>query len=593
MSEAVELGESSTDFLREDEFDDSQESSTSAAARPNLPCLNENLVSVDSVDQVDASFEPLLHVSDDELSLEVDPDSDLMRDCSGFSSGEEIPLSSDSEEEDGAREVQLVCLKRPPLITESTIECLDILESDEEYPVCVPADTEKPENLNVEEKKGFIKEYIEAEGCGIIYSADFGLCLFHLNSVWLEGENMAAGRTRDLLPPGTDVSYYDQSFTGVEAAGAGTDGVLHQALVVWTGVRPRHLLKRLDCQGMEDLAKLQEYRKNFLLYLRGEVFLPLALVRVKGYVAGWISQTMGVIESKNAEGRRVQVLFHIDDVIIFKRRLWEQERRLQTRNRSLLLPVGLSLTVDARRVTSLPRQAEIDYQAVCVLAGSWPRTPYPTLLPGGPGSHTETSDLQLPPDSPPATFYYLELCLESCLNGKLDQVREVLDETEDRLRFLERAVQHVEGPEDSDRWRQQFTDRPRPKRPADGAERPRPGVHHVFKAPPVRVVKSLKEEDDVSSVATAGGSRASSISGVSSMSRPVSRQSVHSYSSGQGGRLHRTWYSASNWVHGGLRLKTELKSEPGSEAEEVKVESDCDSGRRDRSRSETRRREFR
>ena len=371
--------------------------------------------------QVDTSFEPLLHVSDDELSLEVDPDPDLLRDCGDFSSGEEIPLSSDSEEEDGAREVRLVCLKRPPLTTESTIECLEILESDEEYPVCLAA-SEKPENLNVEEKKGFIKEFIEAEGCGIIYSLEFGLCLFHLNSVWLEGENMAAGRTRDLLRPGTDVSYYDQSFTGVEAAGAGADGVLHQALVVWTGVRPRHLLKRLDCQGREDLANLQEYRKNFLLYLRGEVFLPLALVRVKGYVAGWISHTMGVIESKNAEGRRVQVLFHVEDVIIFKMRLREQERRLETRNRSLLLPVGLSLTVDARRVTSLPRRAEIEYQAVCVLAGSWPRTPHPTLLPGGPGSHTEIPDLRLPPDSPPATFYYLELCLESSLNEKLDQV---------------------------------------------------------------------------------------------------------------------------------------------------------------------------
>ena len=58
----------------------------------------------------------------------------------------------------------------------------------------------------------------------------------------------------------------------------------------------------------------------------------------------------------------------------------------------------------------------------------------------------------------------------------LDQVRAVLDQTEDRLRFMERAVHHVEvgysgvdgrvqcsvqGPEDSDRWREQFTDRPR------------------------------------------------------------------------------------------------------------------------------------
>ena len=40
------------DFLREDEFDDSQESSTSAAARPNLPRLDDNLESLDFVHEV-------------------------------------------------------------------------------------------------------------------------------------------------------------------------------------------------------------------------------------------------------------------------------------------------------------------------------------------------------------------------------------------------------------------------------------------------------------------------------------------------------------------------------------------------------------
>jgi len=29
----------------------------------------------------------------------------------------------------------------------------------------------------------------------------------------------------------------------------------------------------------------------------------------------------------------------------------------------------------------------------------------------------------------------------------------------------------------------------------------------------------------------------------------------------------RTWYSQENWGHGGLRIKTEVKSEPGQDRE--------------------------
>ena len=70
--------------------------------------------------------------------------------------------------------------------------------------------------------------------------------------------------------------------------------------------------------------------------------------------------------------------------------------------------------------------------------------------------------------------------------------------------------------------------------------------------------------DDLSSVATAGGSSAGSVSGVSSKwSRPNSRTSNFSYTSngstfsvlGTRKELKRTWYSQENWGHGGLRLE--------------------------------------
>ena len=74
-------------------------------------------------------------VNDDDLSssidlLEVDRVG-LVDD--GFN-GEEIQLSSDEEGDPG--DVALLCLKRPAPV-EKTIECLEILDSDEEYPVCL------------------------------------------------------------------------------------------------------------------------------------------------------------------------------------------------------------------------------------------------------------------------------------------------------------------------------------------------------------------------------------------------------------------------------------------------------------------------
>ena len=39
-------------------------------------------------------------------------------------------------------------------------------------------------------------------------------------------------------------------------------------------------------------------RSTFMLYLRGEVFLRAAYVRIKGEVAGYLSEKMGIIEYK-------------------------------------------------------------------------------------------------------------------------------------------------------------------------------------------------------------------------------------------------------------------------------------------------------
>merc|ERR1712096_41201 len=85
------------------------------------------------------------------------------------------------------------------------------------------------------------------------------------------------------------------------------------------------------------------------------------------------------------------------------------------------------------------------------------------------------------------------------------------------------------GQEDTQLGREQFTNNQRPKRPPDSRRRT---VTHAFRAPPPRNIKTKKELDDTSSVATAGGSSAGSVSGVSSKwSRPLSRVSHTSFMS--------------------------------------------------------------
>merc|ERR550519_3097632 len=117
-------------------------------------------------------------------------------------SDEEIELSGDEENYERG-DVTMMLIKRPPLRT-VTVECYDILDSDEEFPVCV-AQGEKKDAVNIEEKRGEIKEYIEKEGLGIIFSKEFGLILFHLDNVWINGDKFIAARTRQKLPVGSAV----------------------------------------------------------------------------------------------------------------------------------------------------------------------------------------------------------------------------------------------------------------------------------------------------------------------------------------------------------------------------------------------------
>merc|ERR1712130_1072339 len=180
--------------------------------------------------------------------------------------------------------------------------------------------------------------------------------------------------------------------------------------------------------------KLEEHRKSFMLYLRGEVFLRAALVRVKGEVAGYLTDNMGIIEHKDENDKKINVFFHTDDVMIFKKNIREYNQSAKN-----LLPVGCLVSCDARRV-HISGIKNVEYQAITVLAGFWPLTPHPTLFPGGQGSVAPMYDL--PAGS--FTFYYLELALEAKLQRKVNQLKDILGRSKGQIQYDWKNVQYVQ-----------------------------------------------------------------------------------------------------------------------------------------------------
>ena len=369
---------------------------------------------------------------------------------------------------------------------------------------------------------------------------DYGLVLFHLSQVWLDGQQVSPGRTRERLEVGAEVTFYDQTLTGPQYGGLSRENILHQALVVWSGQRPSHLMRTMDQLGPEYMEELAEHREMFMVYVNGGVFIPCELVRVKGVVVGYITDRMGVIECQNQDRNRVNVCFHVDDVLIFREPLGKWEQRFHC-SPGRLLPLGLQVSVDARKISGV---GDLPYQAITVLAGPWPPS-LPSALPGGPGSYSQAYDV---PDN--MTFYYLELSLEAKLLSKLGRLKEELERTQGQMVFTERNTNVIRDEQDRELWRQQFTNKPKRPRGPERRDFNR-DVKTLFRAPPVRIFKTKRELDDSSSVAT-GGESVGALSGVSSfMSRPVSRLSRTS--SCGSSKSRRDWFNPDNWRHGGLR----------------------------------------
>lgn len=93
----------------------------------------------------------------------------IVKEEDGDSVCDMIDLSSDEETEEN-RDVSVVLLKRPPVkenVNGVANDTIQIDDSDEEFLIFLD-EAEKQENFNVEEKRGYVKDFIEREGLGIL-----------------------------------------------------------------------------------------------------------------------------------------------------------------------------------------------------------------------------------------------------------------------------------------------------------------------------------------------------------------------------------------------------------------------------------------
>ena len=215
----------------------------------------------------------------------------------------------------------------------------------------------------------------------------------------------------------------------------------------------------LETETDSHRAEMKSHRDEFMKLLKENRFLPMALVRGRGQVEGYINSKVGII--KTTDGRNhsnCRVLFHTSDVYLFGKPLQTPERY----SAEYAVPVGLKLCFDARAISRnslIDNFNEVSYQACAVFAGSWPAVPHPTVLPGGPGSYTPCYESQ---GSDEGTYYYLQLSLTSNLQKKWYDFSHLVPDIHHRnrngdcqLQFKTNRVS-IETHEDYKEWRRYF-----------------------------------------------------------------------------------------------------------------------------------------
>jgi len=422
---------------------------------------------------------------------------------------EEEEAASDNENEDcgGRDEIQLLKVlpksksaSAPPRPEETNPGIDVIFDSAKIFTTAGTADDyEEAWSLDSGVKQGYVKEYVEKNGLGMIFSLECGLILFSDKHLYEGPEGLRAGVGETNIGAGSQVSFVCYQVQSSKCRGFVTeDGFMRQAAAVWEpkpgkDSASQALLREVTKDSYK--AELKTDFNAFISHIKQDRFLAIALVRARGRISGYLNHKIGIIETEDGRSPNCRVLFHSSDVYLFKTPVALSSRREPI---DVLLPVGLNVSFDGRALRGDdPVTSEVPYQACAVFAGAWPKVPHPTLLPGGPGTYAPVYDGENTQDH---TFYYLQLGLTENLDKKWRTFKESFrPDSRGEFRFVQSQVAIRSG-KDHMAWKQQYSPFPvsqNNKRRHDGKDAFKKENHHKFKKlPPKEGVKVKKEAGD-------------------------------------------------------------------------------------------------
>jgi len=339
-------------------------------------------------------------------------------------------------------------------------------------------------SLDSKIKKGYVKEYVEKNGLGMIFSLECGLILFSDKHLYSGPDGIRAPNAgASNIGAGSEVSFICYQVQSSRCKGWVTeDGYMRQAAALWeasegdeTKPASQKLLREVTRDAhQKDLKKDFE---GFLSHIKENRFLPIALVRARGKIAGYLNHKIGIIETEDGRRPNCKVLFHSSDVYLFKTPVALSNRREPI---DVLLPVGLNISFDARSIRGDDAAtSEVPYQACAVFAGSWPKVPHPTLLPGGQGSYAPVYGDE---NTSEHTFYYLQLGLTENLDKKWRTFKDTFyPGSGGRFKFVPTQVAIRNG-KDHMAWKEQYSPYSNPHKRRHDAGKPfKAENHHKFK----------------------------------------------------------------------------------------------------------------
>ena len=235
------------------------------------------------------------------------------------------------------------------------------------------------ERVSLDRKKGTIKEWIDNEGLGLIFSEEQGLILFNGPHCYVGDVEASHRQLKEEFAIGKEIEFSEVTAFSHDYEVVSPDSTIRQAFMVWpNGTRsPRNLPNLADDETL--LTELKDDREDFVSLKTGDHFTRLDLCKIMATVEGYLSPDMGILRVAdwNAPNQGARILFSRTECHIFRRKIRASEGHL-----SRLLPVGLRLSVDAKEVeTCRDNSHGVLYQACRVLAGTWPVGDDPIVLP--------------------------------------------------------------------------------------------------------------------------------------------------------------------------------------------------------------------